>query len=128
VLIWYMWGNENARQSIEQRPGFAMSVVTYMGLGMLRAAVRRWEAKVLYLDYEISARAAAYVEAHFLSQSLQLADAPIGATAVVDRIQLLAADDRHYQPDRRARRRQVPAVSPSGLRCVYWRLGEPFRF
>ena len=42
-------------------------------LGVLRDAVRRWEAKVLYLDHEISARAAAYVEEHFMSQSLQLA-------------------------------------------------------
>ena len=107
VLIWYMRGNEKARRVIDGRPGFSFSVVTYMELvqGMrnkaelrvLREAVRRWEAKVLYLDHEISARAASYVEAHFLSQSLQLADALIGATAVVHRLPLLTADGRHYR-------------------------------
>ncbi len=66
-------------------------------LGVLRDAVRRWEAKVLYLDHEISARAAAYVEEHFMSQSLQLADALIGATAVTHRLALLTADGRHYR-------------------------------
>ncbi len=107
VLIWYMRGNEKARRAIDRRPGFAISVVTYMELvqGMrdkrelrvLRDAVRRWEAKVLYLDHEISARAAAYVEEHFLSQSLQKADALLGATAVSHRMALLTADDRHYR-------------------------------
>ena len=52
---------------------------------------------IFYLDHEISARAASYVEEHFLSQSLQLADALIGATAVVHRLPLLTADDRHYR-------------------------------
>ena len=107
VLIWYMRGNEKARCAIDQNPGFALSVVTYMELvqgmrnkqelSVLRDAVRRWEAKVLYLDHEISARAAAYVEEHYLSQSLQLADALIGATAVTHRLTLLTADERHYR-------------------------------
>ena len=37
------------------------------------------------------------VLAHFLSHSLQLADALIGATAMVHRLPLLTADDRHYR-------------------------------
>ena len=35
------------------------------------------------------------MEAHFLSRSLQLAEALIGATAVVHQLPLLTADDRH---------------------------------
>jgi len=107
VLIWYMRGNQKARQDIDRCPGVCMSVVTYMELvqGMrnkkelraLRDAMRRWEAKVIYLDHEISTRAASYVEEHFLSQSLQLADALIAATAVVHRLPILTADDRHYK-------------------------------
>jgi predicted nucleic acid-binding protein len=49
------------------------------------------------LYHEISARVAAYVEEHFMSQSLQLADALIGATAVTHRLALLTADGRHYR-------------------------------
>ena len=107
VLVWYMRGDDRARREIEGQTGFAMSVVTYMELvqGMrnkrelrsLRGAMRQWQAEVLYLDQEISTRAASYVEEHFLSQSLQLADALIGATAVTHRLPLLTGDTRHYQ-------------------------------
>jgi hypothetical protein len=64
-----MRGNEKARRDIHRRTSFCISVVTYMELvqgmrdrrelGVLRDAIRRWPAKVLYLDHEISARAAA---------------------------------------------------------------------
>ena len=107
VLVWYMRGDARAREEIEGQNGFAVSVVTYIELiqGMrnkrelsaLRGAMRQWQAKVLYLDQEISTRAAGYVEEHFLSQSLQLADALIGATAVTHRLPLLTGDTRHYQ-------------------------------
>ena len=107
VLIWYMRGDERAREEVDGKKGFCMSVVTYMELvqGMrnkreltaLRGAMRQWQVKVLYLDHEISTRAADYVEEHFLSQSLQLADALIGATAVTHRLPLLTGDTRHYE-------------------------------
>ena len=107
VLIWYMRGHEKARRVIERHRGFCMSVVTYMELvqGMrdkrelaaLRAAMRGWQAELLYLDHGISVRAASYVEEHFLSHSLQLADALIGATAAVHGLPLLTADDGHYR-------------------------------
>jgi len=106
VLVWYLRGDGGAREEIEGQPGFCMSVVTYMELvqgmrnkrelGALREGMRRWQARVLYLDHEISTRAASYVEEHFLSQSLKLADALIGATAVTHRLPLLTGDTRHY--------------------------------
>lgn len=66
-------------------------------LRVLRDSIRRWQATLFYLDEEISTRAAAYVGGHFLSQSLTLADALIGATAVTHRLTLLTADDRPYR-------------------------------
>ncbi len=84
-----------------------MSVVTYMELVQgirdgnelrnLRRSLRRWNARLLYVTEEISARAMFYVERHYLNHSLQIADAMIGATAIVHGRTLLTANDRHYR-------------------------------
>lgn len=107
VLIWYMRGNEKAYQTIENFDGFSISVVTYMELvqGMnnkkeltlLRQALRGWNARVIYLTEEISAKAMFYVEQHFLSHSLELADALIGASAITHGLPLLTGNDKHYK-------------------------------
>jgi predicted nucleic acid-binding protein len=107
VLIWYLKGNNDARQEIEALPGFFISVVTYMELvqGMrnkreltaLRRALRFWGAKVLYISEDISTKAMFYVEQHYLSHSMQLADALIGATAVANGLGLLTANTKHYR-------------------------------
>jgi len=92
VLIWYLKGNDKAYKIIENSNNFFISVVTYMELvqGMrnkkelnnLRKALHIWNAQILYISEEISAKAMFYVEQHFLSHSMQLADALIGATAI----------------------------------------------
>ena len=107
VLIWYLKGNENAYQVIENSSNFFISVVTYMELvqGMrnkkelnnLRKALHIWNAKILYISEEISAKAMFYVEQHFLSHSIQLADALIGATAIAYGNPVLTGDDKHYK-------------------------------
>lgn len=107
VLIWFMRGNPKARRAIDQQRPFSLSVVTYMELvqGMrnqeelvaLRKALRQWEAKILYLTEEMSAKAMIYVERYALSHSLYLADALIGATAVVCSLTLLSANAKHYR-------------------------------
>jgi len=63
----------------------------------LRKALRQWEAKVLYLTEEMSAKAMMYVEKYALSHSLYLADALIGATVVVCSLPLLSANAKHYR-------------------------------
>ncbi len=88
-----MRGNPKARLAIDRQQSFSLSVVTYIELvqGMrnqeelvaLRKALRQWEAKILYLTEEMSTKAMMYVEKYSLSHSLYLADALIGATAVV---------------------------------------------
>ncbi|RLC13356.1 MAG: VapC toxin family PIN domain ribonuclease [Deltaproteobacteria bacterium] len=107
VLIWYLKGNDNAFDVIEDLNNFSISVVTYMELvqGMrnkkelnsLRQALKIWNTQVLYISENISAKAMFFVEQHFLSHSMQLADALIGATAITYGTPILTANDKHYK-------------------------------
>lgn len=108
ILIWYMRGNKNAFKIIEKNKNFRISVITYMELvqGMrnkmelnaLRKSLRDWNASIIYITEEISAKAMFYVEEHYLSQSIELADAFIGATAVAYGLPLLTGNEKHYKP------------------------------
>jgi predicted nucleic acid-binding protein len=107
ILIWYMKGNEKAYQAIENSNNFFISVITYMELvqGMrnkkelnnLRKALLAWNSKILYISEEISVKAMFFVEQHYLSHSIQLADALIGATAVTYGLPILTGNDKHYK-------------------------------
>lgn len=107
VLVWYLKGNTKAYQIIEEAQGVYISVVTYMELvqGMrnkkelttLRKALHAWNAKVIYISEEVSIKAMFFVEQHFLSHSVQIADALIGATALVHALPILTGNDKHYK-------------------------------
>jgi predicted nucleic acid-binding protein len=107
VLIWYLRGNAKAFDIVEKQNGFFVSAVTYIELvqGMrnknelkeLRNAFRNWKTRILYINEEISSKAMFYVERHFLSHSIELADALIGATAIVNGLPLLTGNDKHYK-------------------------------
>ena len=107
ILIWYMRGNEKAYQVVENLENFFISVVTYMELvqglrnkkelNHLRKALHGWNARILYVSEEISAKAMFYVEQHFLSHSMQLADALIGTTAIAHGFPILTGNDKHYK-------------------------------
>lgn len=107
VIIWYMRGNEKARDYLDAHSRFKLSVITYMELvqGMrnkqelraLRRALRNWKAEIIYINEEISSKAMFYVEQHYLSHSVQLADALIAATAVSYGLSLLTGNDKHYK-------------------------------
>jgi predicted nucleic acid-binding protein len=107
VLIWYMRGNRNAYKIIENSGSFFISVVTYIELvqGMrnkkeltsLRKAFHGWNTKILYLSEEISTKAMFFVEQNFLSHSIQLADALIGASAIAYGLPILTGNDKHYK-------------------------------
>lgn len=107
VIIWYMKGNVVAYKNIEKSKGFNISVITYMELvqGMrnkqelitLRKALKAWKTKILYVNEDISNRAMFYVEQHFLSHSIQLADALIGATAISHGLTVLTGNSKHYK-------------------------------
>jgi hypothetical protein len=107
VLIWYMKGSEKAYKAIENSKNFFISVVTYMELvqGMrnknelnnLRRTLYVWNSKILYISEEISVKAMFFVEQHYLSHSIQMADALIGATAISYGLPILTGNDKHYK-------------------------------
>ena len=107
VFIWYMKGNRKAYNIIESDININLSVITYMELiqgirnkkelNILRKALKAWNAKVIYITEEISVKAMFYIEQHYLSHSLQLADALIAATAVSNGLVLLTGNDKHYK-------------------------------
>ena len=107
VFIWYMRGHEKAFRAVEQAETVHISVITYMELvqglrnkkelNALRQALFEWDGKMLYLSEEISATAMFFMEQHFLSHSLQLPDALIGATAITYGLPLLTGNARHFK-------------------------------
>jgi predicted nucleic acid-binding protein len=107
VLIWYMRGNQKAYKAVENSKHFFISVVTYMELvqGMrnknelnnLRRALHVWDSKILYISEDISVKAMFFVEQHYLSHSIQLADALIGAAAIAYGLPILTGNDKHYK-------------------------------
>jgi predicted nucleic acid-binding protein len=107
VIIWYMKGNEKAHKAIENSRNFFISVITYMELvqgmrnkkelNVLRKALHNWNSKILYVSEEISVKAMFFIEQHYLSHSIQLADALIGATAISYGLPILTGNDKHYK-------------------------------
>ena len=107
VIIWYMRGNEKAKRAIRNFDGYSISVVSYMELvqglrnkeelNALRNSFKKWNARIIYINEEISAKAMFLVEQYFLSHSLQLADALIGATSMLYGLPLLTANTKHYE-------------------------------
>jgi predicted nucleic acid-binding protein len=107
VLIWYMRGNPKAYNIIESQNGFFISVVTYMELvqGMqnkreltlLRKTMRNWNARILYINEDISTKAMFFIEQYFLSHSILPTDALIGATAISNGLTLLTSNIKHYK-------------------------------
>ena len=107
VLIWYMRGNEKAYELIENLPSFYLSVITYMEIvqGMrnknelneLRKALRIWNAKILYITEDISAKAMFFIERYYLSHSIEIADSLIAATAITNGLRLITGNDKHYR-------------------------------
>ena len=107
VLIWYLRGNEKAKDIVEKNIPFSISVVTYIELiqGMknknefklFQKQILKWKTKIIQLDQEISSRAMFYIQEYFLSHSMQLADALIAATVVQNSEILLTANEKHYK-------------------------------
>lgn len=73
-----------------------MLVDTDVLIRNLRRALRYWNAEILHLSEDISARASYLVETYALSHNLQLAEALIAASALSTGHTLLTANDRHY--------------------------------
>jgi len=107
ILVWYLRGNEQARNIVEINVPFSVSVITYMELiqgmrnkdefRMFQKQIQRWNNRIIQIDTEISARAMFYVQEYALNHSMMLSDALIAATAVQNSETLLTANDKHYR-------------------------------
>ena len=107
VFIWYLRGNQKAYEKLYSIGSFNISAVTYIELiqGMrdknelriFKKSIKEMQIKTIYIQEEISAKAIFYVEEFFLSHSMQMADALIGATASTYGLKLLTANDKHYK-------------------------------
>ena len=107
VIVWYLRGNEKAREIVESRIPFAISVVTYMELiqGMknkeefrlFHRQIQKWNTDIIQIDKEISSRAMFYVQEYALSHSMMLSDALVASTVVQNNETILTANVKHYQ-------------------------------
>jgi len=53
--------------------------------------------KIFQIDELVSTKAMFLVEQYSLSHSMELADALVGATAIIKRLPLITGNDRHYK-------------------------------
>jgi predicted nucleic acid-binding protein len=107
VLIWYIRGNENARNTINTNIPFKVSVINYMEViqGMkdkkelksFQKYLRRWSVDIIQINENISTRAMFLVEDYHLSHSLELGDAIIASTALENQEIVLTGNEKHYQ-------------------------------
>jgi predicted nucleic acid-binding protein len=107
VLIWYLRGNQKARDFVENNIPFSISVVTYMELiqGMknkdefklFQKQMQKWNTDIIQINKEISSRAMFYVQEYSLSHSMMPADALIAATVVQSNEKLITTNEKHYK-------------------------------
>ena len=107
ILIWYLRGNERARNIIRKNFPFSISAVTQTELlqgardkneqYLIQNQLKDWGVSVLHINEAVSIRAARLVEDYTLSHSMELADALIAATALEQQKVLLTANTKHYR-------------------------------
>lgn len=107
VLIWYSRGYQNAIDVIHSLDRFSISVVTYIEviqgvrnkkeLNAFKKALGVLNAQVIQIDELISTKAMFFIEQYALSHSMELADALIGASAIIKQVSLLTANEKHYK-------------------------------
>ena len=107
VLIWAFRDNQKANQLLLETENICMSAVSYMELmqGVLnkqellqiKKFLKAFDVLIYDITPEITHRAMDYVESHALSDSMELADAIIAATAVENAETLCTANGKHYK-------------------------------
>lgn len=107
VLIWYMKGNNNAKNALDEIGVYAISSVVYMEIiqgvrnkAELKSIKQFFEAKhtkILPINPEITSRAIYFMETYSSSHGLRMADALIASTADNANDTLLTANIAHYQ-------------------------------
>ena len=107
VLIWFLRGNEKAKEVVINSMPFSISSVTYMELiqGMrdkdelsyMKKAFGDMGINVIPINESISNYAVSLVEEYSLSHSMEMADALRASTWIKEKDVLCTANDKHYQ-------------------------------
>ena len=107
VLIWVTRGNEKAKILVDTETDRKISAVTYMELvqgarnraelNAIEKFLKSYEFKILNITEDISKAAMAYVKKFVLSDSMEMPDALISATCVINKEQLYTANYKHYK-------------------------------
>jgi predicted nucleic acid-binding protein len=107
VLIWYIRGNKNAQNVIDNNVPFKISVINYMEviqgvkdkreLKLVQKHLKKWSVEIIQINESISTRAMFLVEDYFLSHSLERGDAIIASTALENQETILTGNDKHYK-------------------------------
>ena len=107
VLIWYSRGDPEALDQLHTLDGFGISSLTYMELiqgvrnkkelKAIKKAFGILKVKVNQINELISTKAMFFIEQYALSHSMELADALIGATTILQNETLLTANSKHYR-------------------------------
>jgi len=110
VLIWRSRGHAGASKRLRSMPAWRISVVTYMEftrgcrdkleLARLKRVLQDECVEVLQISEDVSQQAAVLIDDLALSHGLGVADALIGATAIMRGLPLLSANAKHFRPMR----------------------------
>jgi predicted nucleic acid-binding protein len=108
VFIWAMRGKIQALEFLDSLDCIYISDVTYMELTQgtrskkefreLKKALDYMEVSIIPINTEISKKAVELVENFCHSHSMQLADALIGATAIIYKMPLSTGNIKHFSP------------------------------
>jgi len=106
VLIWLTRGHPSAKARLSKIDPWRISAITYMELAQgcrskeelqrAKRGLERKDTEIFPLTPSISERAMHLIDAHALSDGLQLADALIAATAIEQEFVLLTGNTKHF--------------------------------
>jgi len=106
VLVWLTRGHVGAAQRLHAISHWRISAVTYIEpaqgcrdkaeLARLKKGLAARGTVIVPITPAISERAAELIDSLALSHGMRLADAPIGATALVNRDTLITANVKHF--------------------------------
>ena len=104
VLIWLTRGQQSAKARLSEINPWRISAITYMELAQgcrskeelqrAKRGLERKDTEIFPLTPSISERAMQLIDAHALSDGLQLADALIAATAIEQGFVLLTGNTK----------------------------------
>jgi predicted nucleic acid-binding protein len=108
VFIWAFRGNKKAMQLLNETEELLISTVVYIELMQgarnkqelrdIDTTLKMLQVKIIPINETISLKATELVKTYFHSHSVELADALIGATALLHKKPLITCNVKHFAP------------------------------